>query len=71
MWGGSWGDLTLEGLDAAQMDDLGGVTDDILEAQMENLAVNEVSESGEDTVGGYSEDEVYFSRKGTHNPGAP
>jgi hypothetical protein len=50
-------DLKLEGLDAAQMDDLGGVTDEILAAQMEILAENEVSDSGEDTVGEYSEDE--------------
>jgi hypothetical protein len=45
------GDLNLEGLDAAQMDDLGGVTDEIMAAQMEILAENEVSDSGKDTVG--------------------
>jgi hypothetical protein len=39
-------DLKLEGLDAAQMNDLGGVTDEILAAQMEILSKNEVSESG-------------------------
>jgi hypothetical protein len=50
-------DLKLEGLDAAQMDDLGGVTDEILAAQMEILAENEVSDSGEGTVGEDSEDE--------------
>jgi hypothetical protein len=37
-----FGDLKLEGLDAAQMDDLGGVTDEILADQMESLAENEV-----------------------------
>jgi hypothetical protein len=50
-------DLKLEGLDVAQMDDLGGVADEILAAQMEVLAENEVSGSGEDTVGEDSEDE--------------
>jgi hypothetical protein len=44
-------DLNLEGLDATQMDDLGGVRDEILAAQMEILAKNEVSDSGEETVG--------------------
>jgi hypothetical protein len=41
-----FGDFKLEGLDAAQMNDLGGVTDEILAAQMEILSKNEVSESG-------------------------
>jgi hypothetical protein len=41
----------LEGLDAAQMNDLGGVTDEIQAAHMEILAENEVSDSEEDTVG--------------------
>jgi hypothetical protein len=44
-------DLKLEGLYAAEMDDLGGVTDEILATQMEILAENEVSDSGEDTMG--------------------
>jgi hypothetical protein len=35
--GGLFGDLKLEGLDAAQMNDLGGVTDEILVAQMKIL----------------------------------
>jgi hypothetical protein len=35
-------DLKLEGLDAAQMDDLGGVTDEIIAAQREIIAENEV-----------------------------
>jgi hypothetical protein len=39
-------DLKLEGLYASQMNDLGGVTDEILVAQMEILAENEVSDSG-------------------------
>jgi hypothetical protein len=69
--GNLFGDLKLEGLDAAQMDDLGGVTDENLAAQMEILAENEVSDSGEDTVGEDSEDEESFSGKGTHNPAAP
>jgi hypothetical protein len=64
-------DLNLEGLDAAQMDDLGGVTGDILAAQMKILAEHKVSDSGEDTVGGDSEDEGSSKSKGTHNPGAP
>jgi hypothetical protein len=38
---------------------------------MEILAENEVSESGEETVGEDSEDEESFSGKGTHNPAAP
>jgi hypothetical protein len=33
------------------MDDLGGVTGEIIVAQMEILAENEVSDIGEDTVG--------------------
>jgi hypothetical protein len=32
--GGLLDDLNLEGFDAAQMDDLGGVTDEILAAQI-------------------------------------
>jgi hypothetical protein len=44
--GGLLGDLNLEGLDAAQMDDIGGVTDEIMAAQMEILTENEVSNSG-------------------------
>jgi hypothetical protein len=63
--------LNLEELDAAQMDDLGGVTDEILPAQMEILAENEVSDSGGDIVGADSEDEESFSGRGTHNPLAP
>jgi hypothetical protein len=66
-----FGDLKLEGLDAAQMDDLGGVTDEILAAWMEILGQSEVSDSGEDTVGEDSEDEESFSGKGTHNPAVP
>jgi hypothetical protein len=69
--GRPFGDLKLEVLDAAQMDDLGGVTDEILAAQMEILAENEVTDSGEDTVGEYSEDEESFSEKGAHNPVSP
>jgi hypothetical protein len=69
--GGIFGDLKLEGLDAAQTNDLGGVTDEILAAQMEILAQNEVSDSGEYTVGEDSDDDESFSGKGTHNPAAP
>jgi hypothetical protein len=69
--GGLFGDLKLEGLDAAQMDDLGGVMDEIIAARMEILAENEVSDSGEDTVVEDWEDEESFSGKGTHNPAAP
>jgi hypothetical protein len=69
--GGLFGDLKMEVIDAYQMDDLGEVTDEILAAQMEILAENEVSDSGEDTVGEDSEDEESFSGKGTHNPVAP
>jgi hypothetical protein len=69
--GDLFGDLKLEGLDAAQMYDLGGVTDEILAAQMEILAENKVSSSGEDTMGEDSEDEDSFSGKGTHNPVSP
>jgi hypothetical protein len=64
-------DLKLEGLGAAQMDDLGGVTDEILAAQMEILAENEVSDSGEDTVSEDSEDGESFAGRGTHNPADP
>jgi hypothetical protein len=49
--GDLFGDLKLIGLDAVQMNDLGGVEDEILAAQMEILAENEVSDSGEDNVG--------------------
>jgi hypothetical protein len=63
--------LNLEGRDADHMDDLGGVTDEILAAQMEILAENEGLDSGEDTVGEDSEDEESFSGKETHNPAAP
>jgi hypothetical protein len=38
--GGLFGDLKSEGHHAAQMDDLGGATDEILAAQMEILAEN-------------------------------
>jgi hypothetical protein len=69
--GGLFGNLKLEGLDAAQMDDLGGVSDEILAAKMEILVENEVSDSGEGTLGEDSEDEESFSGKGTHNPVAP
>jgi hypothetical protein len=63
-----FGDLKLEGLDAAQMDDLGGVRDEILAAQMKILAENEVSDRGEDTVDEDSEDAESFYGRGTHNP---
>jgi hypothetical protein len=69
--GDFFGDLKLEGLDAAQMISLGGVTDEILTAHMEILDDNEVSDSGEDTVGEDSDDEESFSGKWTHNPAAP
>jgi hypothetical protein len=69
--GGLFGDLKLEGLDAVQMDDLGGVTDEIIVAQMEILAENEFLDSGEDTVGEDSEDEESFYGRVTHNPVAP
>jgi hypothetical protein len=58
--GGLFGDLKLEGLDAAQIDDLGGVMDYILSAQMGIIAENEVLDSGEDTMGEDSEDEESF-----------
>jgi hypothetical protein len=64
-------DLKLEGLDAAQINDLGGVAYKIIAAQMEILAENEVSDSGEDTVGEDSDNEESFSGKGTHNPASP
>jgi hypothetical protein len=64
-------DLKLEGLDATQIYDLGGVTDDIMAAQMEILARNEVSDSGEETVGDDSEDDGSFSGRGNHDPAAP
>jgi hypothetical protein len=64
-------DLKLEGLDATQLDDLGGVMDEILAAQMEILAENEVSDSGEEMGGVDSEDEDSFSGRGTHNSAAP
>jgi hypothetical protein len=66
-----FGNLKLEGLDAVHMDDLEGVTDEILAAQMEILAENEVSDSGEDTVGEDSEDEESFYGRVTHNHVAP
>jgi hypothetical protein len=69
--GGLFVYLKLEGLDATQMDDLGWVTDIILAAQMEIITENKVSDSGEETVGDDSEDEEYFSRRGTHNPADP
>jgi hypothetical protein len=69
--GGLFVDLKVEGLDATQMYDLGGFMDEILAAQMEILAENEVSESGEETVGDDSEDEESFSGRGTYNPAAP
>jgi hypothetical protein len=69
--GGLFVDLKLEVLDPTQMDDLGGVTHEILAAQMEILAENEVSNSGEETVGDESEDEESFSGRGTHNPADP
>jgi hypothetical protein len=65
------GDLKLEGLDANQMDDLGRITDEIIVPQMEILAENEVSDSGEDTMGEDSEDEESFYGRGTHNFAGP
>jgi hypothetical protein len=52
------------------MNDLGGATDEILAAQMEILAENEVSESGEDAVCEDSDNEESFTGKGAHNPAA-
>jgi hypothetical protein len=69
--GGLFVDLKLEGLDANQMYDLGGVTDEILADQMKILSENEVSDSGEEIVGDDSEDEESFSGRDTHNPAAP
>jgi hypothetical protein len=66
--GDLFGYLKLEWIDAAQMDDPGGVTDEISAAQIEILAENEVSDSGEYTVGEDSEDEESFSGRGTHKP---
>jgi hypothetical protein len=54
--GDLFGDLKLEGIYAAQMNGMAGVMDEILAAQMEILAENEVSDSGEDTVGEDSDD---------------
>jgi hypothetical protein len=68
--GGLFVDLKLEGLDATQMDDPRGVTNKIVAAQMDILAENEVSDSGEESVGD-EEDEESFSGRGTHNPAAP
>jgi hypothetical protein len=62
------GDLKLEGLDVAEMNDPGGVKYEIIAAQVEILSENEVYDSGEDTVGEDSDDEESFSGKGTHNP---
>jgi hypothetical protein len=70
-YGGLLDDLNPEGIDAAQMDGLVGVTNEILAAQMEILAENEVSDSREDTVDGDSEKEASSKGKGTHNPVAP
>jgi hypothetical protein len=69
--GGLFGDLKLEGLDAAQMNDLGGVTDEIIAAHVEILDENEVSDSGKDAVCEDSDDEESYSGKGTHNSAAP
>jgi hypothetical protein len=44
--GDLFGDLKLEGLDAAQMNDLGGVNGEIPAAKMKIGAENEVSDSG-------------------------
>jgi hypothetical protein len=65
------GYLNLEVLDASQMDDLGGVMDEILAAPMKILAESEVSDNGEYTVGVDSEDEEFFYGRGNHNPVAP
>jgi hypothetical protein len=49
------GDINLEGLHAAQMDELGWVTDESMAARIEILDDNnKVLDSGEATVGGYS-----------------
>jgi hypothetical protein len=53
------------------MDDLGGVTDEIMAAQMEIIAENKVSDSGEETVGDDLEDDESFYGRVTHNPTAP
>jgi hypothetical protein len=52
------------------MDDLGGITDEILAAQIEILAENEVSDSGEETVGDDSDDDESFCGRGTPKPAA-
>jgi hypothetical protein len=48
--GDLFGDLNVEGIDAAQMHCMGGVTDEVLADHMEILAENEVFDSGQDTV---------------------
>jgi hypothetical protein len=53
------------------MDNLGGVKDKSLAAQIIFFAEHVVSDSGEDTVGADSEDEESFYGRGTHNPVAP
>jgi hypothetical protein len=53
------------------MDDLGGVTDKKVAAQMESLAENEVSDSGEDIIGEDSDYEESFYGRVAHNPVAP
>jgi hypothetical protein len=62
--GDLFGDLKLEWLDAAPTNDLGGVRDEILATEMEILAEDKKSDSGEDTVGEDSDDEESFSGKG-------
>jgi hypothetical protein len=73
--GGLSGDLKLEDFDAAQMNDLGEVTDEILAAQMGSLAETRFL-----TVGKTPWVKIwmmrshfldFFSGKWTHNPAAP
>jgi hypothetical protein len=69
--GDLFGVLKLEGLDAAQMDDLGGATDDMLAAQMEILAKMKFWTVERTPWVKIQKIGSLFSGRGTHNPVAP
>jgi hypothetical protein len=64
-------DLDLEVKDEAQMDELGKATDEIIASQMEILAGEVDSDSGEETMGDDLEEEGSSGGGGTHSPRAP
>jgi hypothetical protein len=64
-------DLDLEVKDEAHMDELGKANEEITAAQMQIIAGEVDSDSGEETMGYDSEEERSSGGRGTHNQRAP